>query len=58
MCVCNRTGVGCVVLGYGDVCLVLARWAGQRPWGEGYALPTLTDWRGQLAGSAFMTVAA
>ncbi len=41
----------CQVLGNGDVCLVLARWAGQRPWGEGYGLPALADWRAQLAAS-------
>lgn len=41
----------CQVLGNGDVCLPLARWVGQRPWGEGYVLPALTDWRGQLAAS-------
>ena len=44
----------CQVLGSGDVCLPLARWAGQRPWGESYALPTLADWRGQLAASALV----
>ena len=41
----------CQVLGNGDVCLPLARWAGQRPWGEGYGLPALADWRAQLAAS-------
>ena len=41
----------CQVLGNGDVCLLLARWAGQRPWGDSYALPALADWRGQLAAS-------
>ncbi|MFZ2321955.1 MAG: exodeoxyribonuclease V subunit alpha, partial [Pseudomonas sp.] len=44
----------CQVLGNGDVCLLLARWAGQRPWGDSYALPALTDWRGQLAASALV----
>lgn len=44
----------CQVLGNGDVCLPLARWAGQRPWGEGYVLPALTDWRGQLSASALV----
>lgn len=44
----------CQVLGNGDVCLPLARWAGQRPWGEGYVLPVLTDWRGQLSASALV----
>lgn len=44
----------CQVLGNGDVCLPLARWAGQRPWGDSYALPALTDWRTQLAASALV----
>lgn len=44
----------CQVLGNGDVCLPLARWAGQRPWGDSYALPTLADWRGQLSASALV----
>lgn len=44
----------CQVLGNGDVCLLLARWAGQRPWGDSYALPALADWRAQLAASALV----
>ena len=44
----------CQVLGNGDVCLLLARWAGQRPWGDSYALPALTDWQAQLAASALV----
>ena len=41
----------CQVLGNGDVCLLLARWARQRPWGDSYTLPALANWRGQLAAS-------
>lgn len=41
----------CQVLGNGDVCLLLARWAGQRPWGDGYGLPALAQWRAELSGS-------
>jgi exodeoxyribonuclease V alpha subunit len=40
--------LACMLLNNGDVCLVLARWAGQRPWGEGYALPPLAQWRTEL----------
>ncbi|MDP3847804.1 MAG: exodeoxyribonuclease V subunit alpha [Pseudomonas sp.] len=44
----------CQVLNNGDVCLLLARWAGQRPWGEGYALPPLAQWRAELSGSTLV----
>ncbi len=44
----------CQVLGNGDVCLLLARWAGQRPWGDSFVLPALADWQEQLAASALV----
>ena len=45
----------CEALGRGDVCLLLARWAGQRPWAESdYCLPALADWQGQLKASALV----
>jgi exodeoxyribonuclease V alpha subunit len=43
--------LSCMLLNNGDVCLLLARWAGQRPWGEGYALPPLAQWRAELSNS-------
>ncbi|MBX9754749.1 MAG: exodeoxyribonuclease V subunit alpha [Pseudomonadaceae bacterium] len=46
----------CQVLNNGDVCLLLARWAGQRPWGEGYVLPSLAQWRSELSGSKLVGV--
>jgi exodeoxyribonuclease V alpha subunit len=44
----------CQVLGNGDVCLLLARWAGQRPWDDSFVLPALADWQAQLAASALV----
>ncbi|VXA98559.1 exonuclease V (RecBCD complex), alpha chain [Pseudomonas sp. 8AS] len=42
----------CEALGRGDVCLPLARLAGQRPWAEfAFVLPALAEWRQQLAAS-------
>ncbi len=42
----------CAALDKGDVCLPLARMAGQRPWPEhAFKLPSLTDWRRQLQAS-------
>jgi exodeoxyribonuclease V alpha subunit len=42
----------CAALDKGDVCLPLARMAGQRPWPEHtFKLPSLTDWRRQLQAS-------
>ncbi|HSC85407.1 MAG TPA: exodeoxyribonuclease V subunit alpha, partial [Pseudomonas sp.] len=39
-------------LARGDVCLPLARLAGQRPWPEfAFALPALAEWRQQLEAS-------
>jgi exodeoxyribonuclease V alpha subunit len=39
----------CEALGKGDVCLPLARLAGQRPWPEfAFVLPALAEWRKQL----------
>jgi exodeoxyribonuclease V alpha subunit len=43
--------LACMLLNNGDVCLVLSRWAGQRPWGEGYTLPPLAQWRSELLAS-------
>jgi exodeoxyribonuclease V alpha subunit len=43
--------LACMLLNNGDVCLLLARWAGQRPWGEGYTLPPLAQWRAELQAS-------
>ena len=43
--------LACMLLNNGDVCLVLSRWAGQRPWGEGYTLPPLAQWRAELLAS-------
>jgi exodeoxyribonuclease V alpha subunit len=43
--------LACMLLNNGDVCLVLSRWAGQRPWGEGYTLPALAQWRAELLAS-------
>jgi exodeoxyribonuclease V alpha subunit len=43
--------LACMLLNNGDVCLVLGRWAGQRPWGEGYTLPPLAQWRAELLAS-------
>ncbi|AYC31009.1 exodeoxyribonuclease V subunit alpha [Pseudomonas cavernae] len=42
----------CEALGKGDVCLPLARWAGQRPWPDcAFGLPALADWHAQLRAS-------
>lgn len=42
----------CMALDKGDVCLPLARFAGQRPWPEHeLRLPALTDWQAQLEAS-------
>lgn len=42
----------CAALDKGDVCLPLARMAGQRPWAEhAFKLPNLADWRRQLQAS-------
>lgn len=42
----------CAALDKGDVCLPLARMAGQRPWPEhAFKLPNLADWRRQLQAS-------
>ena len=42
----------CMALDKGDVCLPLARLAGQRPWLEhSFKLPGLADWRQQLQAS-------
>ena len=42
----------CSALDKGDVCLPLARLAGQRPWAEhAFKLPNLADWRWQLQAS-------
>jgi exodeoxyribonuclease V alpha subunit len=45
----------CMALDNGDVCLPLARLAGQRPWPEhGFSLPTLADWQAQLDASSLV----
>ena len=45
----------CVALDKGDVCLPLARLAGQRPWPEqAFNLPKLADWQAQLQASALV----
>jgi exodeoxyribonuclease V alpha subunit len=42
----------CMALDQGDVCLPLARLAGQRPWPEhAFSLPALADWQAQLGAS-------
>jgi exodeoxyribonuclease V alpha subunit len=42
----------CTALDRGDVCLLLARMAGQRPWPEcDFGLPGLADWRARLQAS-------
>ncbi|MBX9913848.1 MAG: exodeoxyribonuclease V subunit alpha [Pseudomonadaceae bacterium] len=46
--------LACMLLNNGDVCLVLSRWAGQRPWGEGYTLPPLAQWRTELLASTLV----
>lgn len=47
----------CEALGRGDVCLPLARLAGQRPWPEfAFALPPLAEWRAQLDASPLVSV--
>ena len=48
--------LACMLLNNGDVCLLLARWAGQRPWGEGYTLPPLAQWRAELQASRLVGV--
>lgn len=45
----------CEALGRGDVCLPLARLAGQRPWAEfAFVLPPLAEWRTQLKASSLV----
>ncbi len=45
----------CAALIEGDVCLLLPRLAGQRPWPDNdLTLPALADWREQLAASALV----
>lgn len=45
----------CMALDKGDVCLPLARLAGQRPWPEhAFNLPKLADWQAQLEASALV----
>lgn len=45
----------CEALGQGDVCLPLARLAGQRPWAEfAFVLPPLSEWRAQLEASSLV----
>ncbi|MWV10957.1 exodeoxyribonuclease V subunit alpha [Pseudomonas sp. R-28-1W-6] len=45
----------CEALGKGDVCLPLARLAGQRPWPEfAFVLPPLIEWRAQLEASTLV----
>jgi exodeoxyribonuclease V alpha subunit len=45
----------CMALDKGDVCLPLARLAGQRPWPEqAFSLPSLADWQAQLKASALV----
>jgi exodeoxyribonuclease V alpha subunit len=45
----------CEALGRGDVCLLLARWAGQRPWAESdYCLPALSEWQAELDASTLV----
>jgi exodeoxyribonuclease V alpha subunit len=45
----------CAVLDNGDVCLPLARMAGQRPWPEhGFCLPPLAEWQARLAASSLV----
>lgn len=42
----------CMALDKGDVCLPLARQAGQRPWVDNaFCLPALSDWQAQLEAS-------
>ncbi|KFX70776.1 exodeoxyribonuclease V subunit alpha [Pseudomonas taeanensis MS-3] len=48
----------CAALEKGDVCLPLARLAGQRPWPEhGYTLPALSDWLTELNASPLVGAA-
>jgi len=48
----------CEALGRGDVCLLLARWAGQRPWAESdYCLPALAAWQAELEASTLVGTA-
>ncbi len=45
----------CMALDNGDVCLPLARLAGQRPWPEqGFCLPSLGEWQAQLEASGLV----
>ncbi|MDP3815625.1 exodeoxyribonuclease V subunit alpha [Pseudomonas sp.] len=45
----------CMALDKGDVCLPLARLAGQRPWGEhAFCLPALAEWQAQLEASVLV----
>lgn len=45
----------CMALDKGDVCLPLARLAGQRPWVDNaFCLPALAEWQAQLEASALV----
>jgi exodeoxyribonuclease V alpha subunit len=45
----------CMALDQGDVCLPLARLAGQRPWPEqGFCLPSRDEWQTQLEASSLV----
>ena len=45
----------CMALDKGDVCLPLARLAGQRPWPDhGFSLPPLAEWQAQLEASSLV----
>jgi exodeoxyribonuclease V alpha subunit len=45
----------CAALDNGDVCLPLARRAGQRPWPDhGFCLPPLAEWQARLAASSLV----
>jgi exodeoxyribonuclease V alpha subunit len=45
----------CAALDQGDVCLPLARMAGQRPWPEhSFCLPALAEWQARLAASSLV----
>jgi exodeoxyribonuclease V alpha subunit len=45
----------CAALDNGDVCLPLARRAGQRPWADhAFCLPALAEWQAQLQASALV----
>ncbi|WP_372867218.1 AAA family ATPase, partial [Pseudomonas sp.] len=45
----------CAALDNGDVCLPLARRAGQRPWADhAFCLPALAEWQAQLQASSLV----